>query len=177
MSYQVTWWRVSFDGTDWHCEPVYCAETTQDQTVWYVQAPTAEAARAEAVRRRARERILARRAEYAQQGLCRCGRKRDREDRTRCRVCRERQAAEERRRAARLAAAEAVASPEATSTPVAARQNPAEAQAVRRATLRQSERLATLLEVRAEFERTRLLGPARDREFTLWLAEKIAQAK
>lgn len=172
MSYQVTWWRVSFDGTDWHCEPVYCAETTQDQTVWYVQAPTAEAARAEAVRRRARERILARRAEYAQRGLCRCGRKRDREDRTRCRVCRERQVAEEQRRAARLAASE-----EASSAPVAARQNPAEAQAVRRATLRQSERLATLLEVRAEFERTRRLGPSRDRDFTLWLADKIAKAK
>lgn len=177
MSNGVTWWRVEFDEGEVRCTPVYSAATSADQRVWYVEASSEEAARAIATRMRARSRLRERRAQYRDQGLCRCGRERD-SDLRKCRVCRERHAEDEKRRGERLGVSRSesklfrgpVATPEQRVTP-----GPAQAQ--RRSGLRQTERLATLLEARNEFERTRKLGPDRDKQFLFWLIGQINKAK
>lgn len=174
----MTWWRVEFgfEG-EVTCTPVYAARTREDQRVWYVEAENAEGARAVAIRARARERLRERRAAYREQGLCRCGRARD-SALAECATCRARQAGEARRRAERLgvslAASKLIRGPTVTAK---TRVNPGPAQAARRAGLRASERLSVLLEVRAEFERTRKTGPDRDKHFLLWLIDQIAKAQ
>lgn len=172
------WWRVEFghDG-DVTCTPVYAARSREDQRVWYVEADSEETARAKALRMRARARLAERRAKYKAQGLCRCGRERDSDQHSECALCRERHAVDEQRRAERLGVSRNGA--KLHRGPVAGDQrvSPGPMQAQRRAGLKQTERLAVLLEVRNEFERTRQLGMERDRHFQFWLASQINKAK
>lgn len=174
----VTWWRVEFGHEgEITCTPVYAARGREDQRVWYVEADSEEAARAAAIRMRARARLAERRAKYKAQGLCRCGRERDSEQHRECALCRERHATDEKRRSERIGVSRNAA--KLHRGPVAGDQrvNPGPMQAQRRAGLKQTERLAVLLEVRSEFERTRKLGMERDKHFLLWLIGQINKAK
>lgn len=171
------WWRVEFGHEgEVTCTPVYAARSREDQRVWYVEAENEETARAKAMRMRARARLAERRAKYKAQGLCRCGRARDSERRE-CALCRERHVIDEKRRGERLGVSRSGA--KLFRGPVAGdlRVSPGPMQAQRRAGLKQTERLAVLLEVRGEFERTRKLGLERDKQFQLWLIGQINRAK
>ena len=166
------WWRVEFGHEgDVTCTPVYAARSREDQRVWYVEAENEESARAKAIRMRARTRLAERRAQYKAQGLCRCGRARDCKQRHECALCRERHVIDEKRRAERLGVSRNGA--KVFRGPVAGdcRVNPGPMQVQRRASLKQSERLAVLLEVRGEFERKK------KRYFQLWLNDQINKAK
>lgn len=74
-----SWFRVVVDGSGKviHCQAAG-DEGTPELGVFYVLAENAKAAAQQAINRHAAKMLAARRARYHAEGLCKCGRKRDR---------------------------------------------------------------------------------------------------
>ena len=141
--------RIEFDR---HGSITSCIEVERDcpdgVLVLYIRATSADAAKAKAQAMRAKMAMRARREEYAKKGLCKdCGRKTE-PGRKKCEVCLARQ----RESYTRLSAASKA--PRYRET---------------RATVKDSERLATLLEVKAKWFSPQLSPKA----FGQWLLGEI----
>jgi hypothetical protein len=74
-----SWFRVVVDGSGKviHCQAAG-DEGTAELGVFYILAENAKAAAQQAINRHAAKMLAARRARYDAEGLCKCGRKRDR---------------------------------------------------------------------------------------------------
>jgi hypothetical protein len=79
MKTKRTWFRVVVDGAGKaiHCQAVG-DEGSAELGVFYVLAESAKAAAQQAINAHAARLLAARRARYDAEGLCKCGRKRDR---------------------------------------------------------------------------------------------------
>lgn len=83
----IRWWRVELStaGTVLSCNAVE-RPAHGERLIHYLQATSAEAAGRAALNARSAELLRQRRTEYRAQGLCRCGRRRDGENRW-CAIC------------------------------------------------------------------------------------------
>lgn len=136
----MSWYRVELDDDGKVLRLKRCADGGPGtMTVFYVWADDEEAAKRLAERERQRMMLKARRKAYKEQGLCRCGREREEKRFSRCITCRARQATYHQRAYER-----------AQGRPI---ETPSKSESFvrRHASVRESERLTTLLHVKALF--------------------------
>lgn len=172
MSAAKHWFRVELDGNG---KLISCAVVAEPADpahgLFFFKATTSERASRLAYNAHHTKLLNARRAQYAKEGRCRCGRLRDRKDGPRCMVCIQRQSADNARRALRKKGIK-VPKPDRRES-IAARRNE-EREAVRLETLRQAptvEIADLLLDLLAEVSRA-WVHARNNKEFTEWLKTK-----
>ncbi len=97
----LAWYRIELDSTGKVASCREVAAAGDEARVYFLRARSAKQAAAQALNAHAAKLLAARRARYTSEGLCKCGRKRDRPGFITCSACTERHAIHEQRKQAR----------------------------------------------------------------------------